>query len=198
MKKSLFLISVFVLCFLLFSCTDSKDDRYISIPFTEVYDEYDNMLKDYKKYNSNYNDIFLDSFSDFNPTGYLISGRCECKNKADNIVSENKHFCPTLKDSLPGMYFDKEEYIEDVKHIYSYTLYLFPIIQIDDYEKIEYGSSLEYDQLYDKYFNRTYIAKDFFIYYENKIILSIHFSNYSDADVDNIIHNLINYLKLNY
>ena len=194
MKKISLIVLSFIVIYILSSCNfDSKKaDQYIQIPWGKDYDSYEEMLKDYKEYNPNYEDIYLDPFEELNPAYYSIEGECYCE-----IKKHKDGKCPNLKYAHPGIGVKEEKMSGDTKYNSVYEIWLFEKVEIDDVSKIQHGDDFPRIEKYN-YIYRTGIADDYFIYYEDKIIFTLSFQSLSPEEKETIINNIINHIKTKY
>lgn len=197
MKKIFLFFLSFTMIYLLSGCNfDSpKDDRYSIIPWDEKYDTYDEMLKDYKEYNPNYENIYLDPFEELNPTCYLIDGNCYCMENRQKNHQNGR--CLNLKNSLPGIVVEDEKISGEKKYKSVYKIWFFEKIDIEDVTKIEYGENFSNYDAYKEYFH-SYISNDYFIYYEDKIIFTLSFQSLSQEEKEIIINKIIEHIKTKY
>ena len=178
-NKIIFILSIFITIFILSSCHNDGDYEGKKIPFSQMYDSYEDMINDFKGYCENYEDFYLDDFKELSPTKYSLTGRCECYHKSDNR-KENITHCPNFHDVLPKII------------VGDCTITLFPYVENVNVEEIlvlYYKDCTNIELPIDR--TNNYFNANFYFMYDNKPLISI----IGDNDDTNT---LLNYIKANY
>ena len=197
MKRKILPFFIMVCTLIFSSCTRHRSDSYgYSIPWSKLYSRYNSMINEYKKFNENYTDIYLDSFDELNPDKYIISGTCNCKNKSDN-TKDGINYCPNLSNCLPGVIFHRS--LEDFQCEYEYRLYCFPKIEITNIDDVKYSKNFIVSNEYIGYLTNSNIENNYWIYCDDKPLFEIngyYVENIIDEIFPKIKQNLINYYSL--